>query len=206
MSDVAGLLEPLLSLVDGRNDKPYPNKQGECVSRDVLDKYRRLYRYKESPETMAIINAKHQAMEVLDLFFNFSFNEQLEQFVKNFKTTYSKAHHVVGGNPELGALLYESYDIYKNSSTNNVAMKLLRELIQSNDFFQAYPLKDVLMDLSHYEYEKMVVKSMTLLDRKFSARDNLFKRAVQAQVDTNVFFKENFKLKIFLMLLYVLSL
>lgn len=30
MSDVAGLLEPLLSLVDGRNDKPYPNKQGQC--------------------------------------------------------------------------------------------------------------------------------------------------------------------------------
>ena len=37
-------------------------------------------------------------------------------------------------------------------------------------------------DLSHYEYDVMVVKSMSLLNRYFSAHDNLFKRAVQAQV------------------------
>ena len=37
-------------------------------------------------------------------------------------------------------------------------------------------------DLSHYDYDKMVVKSMTLLNRNYSTHDNLFKRAVQAQV------------------------
>jgi hypothetical protein len=33
---------------------------GASVSRDVLDKYRKEYRYKQSPETLAIVNAKHQ--------------------------------------------------------------------------------------------------------------------------------------------------
>ena len=39
-----------------------------------------------------------------------------------------------------------------------------------------------LQDLSHYEYDQMVVKAMSLLNRYYSAHDNLFKRAVQAQV------------------------
>jgi len=37
-------------------------------------------------------------------------------------------------------------------------------------------------DLSHYEYDKMVTKSMMLLNRYYSSYDNLFTRAVQAQV------------------------
>ena len=41
---------------------------------------------------------------------------------------------------------------------------------------------DFFKDLSHYEYEKMVTKSMMLLNRYYSSYDNLFKRAVQAQV------------------------
>ena len=40
----------------------------------------------------------------------------------------------------------------------------------------------LLQDLSHYQYDKMVVKAMTLLNRNYSTHDNLFKRAVQAQV------------------------
>ena len=35
-------------------------------------------RYLESPETKAICDAKYQAMEVLDLFFNMRFNVRLE--------------------------------------------------------------------------------------------------------------------------------
>ena len=39
-----------------------------------------------------------------------------------------------------------------------------------------------LKDLSHYEYDDMVRKSMHLLNRYFSAHHSLFNRAVQAQV------------------------
>lgn len=60
MSDVTQLLKPLLSLVDGRNDKPYPNQPGVPLEKEVLDKYRREYRYKESQESKAIVDAKYQ--------------------------------------------------------------------------------------------------------------------------------------------------
>ena len=39
-----------------------------------------------------------------------------------------------------------------------------------------------LQDLSHYNYDLMVTQSMMLLDRYYSSYDNLFNRAVQAQV------------------------
>jgi len=42
----------------------------------------------------------------------------------------------------------------------------------------------MLQDLSHYEYDDMVRKSMHLLNRYYSAHHNLFTRAVQAQVTT----------------------
>ena len=44
----------------------------------MLDAYRNKTRYLESPETKAICDAKYQAMEVLDLFFNMRFNVRLE--------------------------------------------------------------------------------------------------------------------------------
>ena len=37
-------------------------------------------------------------------------------------------------------------------------------------------------DLSGYEFDKMAVKSMALLCRYHSAHENVFKRAIQAQV------------------------
>ena len=43
-------------------------------------------------------------------------------------------------------------------------------------------VSDVWQDLSHYEYDMMIVKSMALLNRFYSTHDNLFKHAVQAQV------------------------
>ncbi len=46
--------------------------------REVLESYRTKTRYLESPETKAICDAKYQAMEVLDLFFNMRFNVRLE--------------------------------------------------------------------------------------------------------------------------------
>ena len=46
----------------------------------------------------------------------------------------------------------------------------------------------IFQDLSHYEYDDMVRKSMHLLNRYYSAHHNLFRRAVQAQVSIILYF------------------
>ncbi len=51
---------------------------GMPVIPEVLDSYRSKTRYLESPETKSICDAKYQAMQVLDLFFNMRFNVRLE--------------------------------------------------------------------------------------------------------------------------------
>ena len=48
--------------------------------------------------------------------------------------------------------------------------------------FRGYDLKNILIDLAHYDYEEMVLKSMAILNRCFSSYENLLSRAVQAKV------------------------
>ena len=42
----------------------------------------------------------------------------------------------------------------------------------------------ILQDISNYQYEKMVVKSMQLLTKYYSAKTDLFTKAVQARVNS----------------------
>lgn len=76
--DIKSLLTPFLNLLDGRNDKPYEIPSGGSIPNDVLKRYRNDQRYKQSPETKAISDAKVQAIKVLDLFFNYQFNLRLK--------------------------------------------------------------------------------------------------------------------------------
>ncbi|KAL4219957.1 hypothetical protein ACF0H5_020368 [Mactra antiquata] len=178
--DIKKLLEPLMSLLDGRNDKPYPNINGK-EAEEMLVVFRKSERFKPSPETKAIVEAKIQALEVLDLFFNFIFNIRLEKFINLFKVTNHQANQV-GGFAELAPLMYESFELEQNFGVSKSGMKRLTEIFEITSFLKGYEITDILLDLSHYEYDDMVRKSMHLLNRHFSAYNNLFQRAVQAQV------------------------
>ncbi|KAI0213921.1 Inositol 1,4,5-trisphosphate receptor type 3, partial [Lamellibrachia satsuma] len=182
MDDMKQLLTPLLSLLDGRNDKLYPEAAGVPVMQAVRDHYRAEARFQQSPETKAIVDAKYQAMRVMDLFLNFQFNTRLERFIQEFKMTYVEAHHSVISHPELGSLLNETFVIEEDMSTNKAALKRMAELFHESDYFGSYHLNDILLDLSHYNYDMMIVKSMALLNRFYSTHDNLFTHAVQAQM------------------------
>ena len=63
---------------------------GVATIQDVLDAYRKKNRYLQSPETKAICDAKHQAMEVLDLFFNMRFNVRLEVSPVSQQSLYNR--------------------------------------------------------------------------------------------------------------------
>ncbi|XP_023930445.1 inositol 1,4,5-trisphosphate receptor type 3 [Lingula anatina] len=203
LSDIKKLLGPLLSLLDGTNDKPDLETTGKTVEEmKALQWYRQHGRYKENAQTKAVVDAKHQAMQVMDLFFNLRFNIRLERFVQMFKVVHKQVHGTALGSGQdtwaaLAPLLEGEFDITNDQdprvdSTMKVALRELEAMFEESAFFRyafedfeelrGKSLKDLLLDLSHYEYDKMVTQSLYLLTRYFSAHDNLFKRAVQAQV------------------------
>nr|XP_006825393.1 PREDICTED: inositol 1,4,5-trisphosphate receptor type 1-like [Saccoglossus kowalevskii] len=189
--DILNLLKPMMSLMDGRNDKPYPNSTlqgGPEVRREVLQHYRSKLRFEQSPEAKAVVDAKYMAMEVVDLFLNFRFNERLDRFIADFKHLYSHTHSIetrksmLFGGSDLQALLREDFDPeMRDKNHAKKAVSLLREMFKETAYFKGDELTEILLDLSHYKYDKMIQESMYLLNRRYSAYSNLFNRAVQAQ-------------------------
>ncbi|XP_076096104.1 inositol 1,4,5-trisphosphate-gated calcium channel ITPR3-like isoform X9 [Mytilus galloprovincialis] len=180
--DIMTLLEPMMGLIDGRNDKPYPvippGKEGE----EVLKNFRLNERYHPSQETQAVVDAKCQALEVLDLFFNFIFNVRLEKFMNTFKLTHTAANRPNLPHPELAPMLYETYDLSNQHGVSKAAVKKTKDIFYQTDYIKTYDLVSILRDLSFYQYDEMVRMSMALLNRYYSSYNHLFTRAVQAQV------------------------
>ncbi|CAC5372100.1 unnamed protein product [Mytilus coruscus] len=180
--DIMTLLEPMMGLIDGRNDKPYPvippGKEGD----EVLKNFRQHERYHPSQETQAVVDAKCQALEVLDLFFNFIFNVRLEKFMNCFKLTHTAANRPNLPHPELAPMLYETYDLSNQHGVSKAAVKKTKDIFYQTDYIKTYDLVSILRDLSFYQYDEMVRMSMALLNRYYSSYNQLFTRAVQAQV------------------------
>ncbi|PAA53235.1 hypothetical protein BOX15_Mlig016571g1 [Macrostomum lignano] len=179
-TDIKKLLKPLLDLLDGRNDKPLP----KAVTADydkVLQHYRTGDRFKQSRETKAVVDAKYEAMRVLDLLFNFRFNVRLRRFVAEFKEIHQLAQSTSSSTQDaLTALLSETYEL--NESVDSVACQRLAGILSESAYFKDFDIVQVLLDLSNYDYPKMVQMSMWLINRYHSAYNLLFKRAVLAQV------------------------
>ncbi|OWF37431.1 Inositol 1,4,5-trisphosphate receptor type 3 [Mizuhopecten yessoensis] len=184
IEDIKKLLEPLMSLLDGRNDKPYPDISGKD-GEEIVKHFRKVGRYERGQETKAIVDAKCQALEVLDLFFDFILNQRLEKFINTFKTTHTEMNApsgFFGHKVELALMLNSDFDISKQQGLVKVALKKLADIFDTTSFLKGYNLVDVLKDLTHYKYDEIIRQSLNLLDRYYSAYTDLFSRAVQAQV------------------------
>ncbi|GFR73254.1 inositol 1,4,5-trisphosphate receptor type 3-like [Elysia marginata] len=180
------LLKPLISLVDGQNDKPFPNRFQGAEAEEVITYFQKTGRFQKSEETKAIVDAKIQALEVLNLFFNFIFNLRMEKFMNMFKLTHSQASVQNMPPPELFGLLNsnDDFDVEESGLLCRTALRKLGDIFTETDFFEKKELTDILLDLSSYDYDEMIRKSMFLLNRYYSAHKTLFQRAVQAQVLT----------------------
>lgn len=75
-------------------------------------------------------------MEVLDLLFNFRFNTRLEQFVNIFKQVHQQATRAGGEMPEIGQLLYETFDIEEKPGVCRTAMRRLEEMFHNTDYLR----------------------------------------------------------------------
>lgn len=63
-------------------------------------------------------------------------------------------------------------------------MKMLRIIFEESAFFKGvgYDLVEILKYLCNYDYPEMVASCMQIINRYFSSHENLFNRAVHAQV------------------------
>jgi inositol 1,4,5-triphosphate receptor type 1 len=203
IDDIQDLLYPLLSVLDGRNDKPFKGAKEKHSA--AQEKYQEHGRFQHNPQNTAVVNAKHMAMQVLELLFNFRFNIRLERFIYQFKAANegrsdvlyrvptrhgrfglaSRSEHrtreMLGTN-ELTQLMSPHCDVLSDELLMEFANTQLEGILQESAYFEGKDLVAILKDLSDYDYDKMVVESMKLLSRYFSVHSTLFERAVQAQV------------------------
>ncbi|XP_046366515.2 inositol 1,4,5-trisphosphate receptor type 3-like isoform X5 [Haliotis rufescens] len=196
LDDVRKLLPPLLSLLDGRHDVPFPKDKdkGKGYSKESsksVAQYRNTTRFEQNQEMEAIVNAKYQAMWVLDLLLTFQRNLRLKVFVTKFK--YGELGAKQGAvkikkksQTVLEPLLYETYDPTDTSKKalkkQKDVLKELKEMFHASAIFDLDSTTAVLLDLSNYKSDKMVVKSLDILNKMYSSQNDMFKLAQRAQV------------------------
>ncbi|KAI8488683.1 hypothetical protein Bbelb_337120, partial [Branchiostoma belcheri] len=158
-ADVTMLTGPMFSLLDGRNDKPCPpNTMSAEQYKKLLQSYQETIRYRPSKKTKAIVDAK------------------LEVTLEN-----SQAAKLFTSN-ELEPMLYANYDPDEDDDAQEAVEKKLRDIAFSCTHFDLEKLKEIIMDVSNYEYDQMVVESMEVLNLYYSTFMDLFRRADQSKV------------------------
>ncbi|XP_065833160.1 inositol 1,4,5-trisphosphate-gated calcium channel ITPR1-like isoform X3 [Oscarella lobularis] len=208
MTDIKGLLRPMLTVMDGRDDFPFRNAQGEG-----LDDHVQKTRYMQCESNREVVNAKHMAMRVLDLLFNFRFNIRLERFLYEFRRVSSSDKNPVplrgmsSSRSQTSRLsLFRLSTIFFHSFAGNEYLALMKpekdcnvlankhlatfartqlEAILDDGFFsenEQSELIAILKDLSFYHYGKIVISSMHLMNQYFSATSTLFDQTIQAQI------------------------
>ncbi|XP_064627454.1 inositol 1,4,5-trisphosphate receptor type 1-like isoform X9 [Lineus longissimus] len=205
VEDVKDLLRPLLSLLDGRHDVPFPKDKDKGkggvtagvlktpktpgYSKDaskLVSKYRAGERYDVAPETKAIVDAKCRAMEVLDLLLTYQSNTRLEAFVRKFKQCEVSADFKSKNQNILLPAIYSNYNAFETKKGAIKKQKLmvreLKEMFEDSAYIDGEQITHILLDLSNYKYDKMVQQSLGLLTKFYSSKTNLFKTAVRAQV------------------------
>nr|XP_022341733.1 inositol 1,4,5-trisphosphate receptor type 2-like isoform X6 [Crassostrea virginica] len=188
MEDVKQLLTPLLSLLDGTHDVPFPKDKGKGYSKDsqkTVSQYRSTARFEQSKEAEAVVNAKYQAMEVLDFLLTFQRNLRLKAFVSKFKICEQNASRHRSA-LLMEPLMYETYNpqnqTKKALKSQKKVLKEIREMVTLSSIFDMDSTTRVLLDLSEYKYDRVVTKSLDILNKLYSSQEDMFKLADRAQI------------------------
>ncbi|XP_071092410.1 inositol 1,4,5-trisphosphate-gated calcium channel ITPR3-like isoform X4 [Haliotis cracherodii] len=189
LEDVLQLLPPLLNLLDGRHDFPFPKDKEKGYSKEAMKQvtqYQTIDRYEKHTETEAIVNAKFQVLEVLDLLLTYQRNSRLQSFMGKFKVAEQAAAVKRSGQTSLIPLLFDVYNPHettkKGLAHQKKVTKELRDMFNVSAIFDVDLLTKVLMDLSQYKYNKIITKSLNILNKVYSSKTNMFKLSSKAQV------------------------
>ncbi|CAD5116200.1 DgyrCDS5116 [Dimorphilus gyrociliatus] len=182
--DIKDLQTPLLTLLEGENDIPFPVEEAHSSeAKKLLKEYKEKMRYEKTIENSSIVEVKYQALQVLELLLNYQFQTRLKYFVALFKQA-ERGRAAKKTNVQLQTLLSPSFDPGDQSkySIQRKLTKTLREAFDKTSYFEKRQLIDVLLDLSKYNYDKLVVKSLSVLNKFFSSRTGAFQAAIDSQI------------------------
>ncbi|KAK3607291.1 hypothetical protein CHS0354_002916 [Potamilus streckersoni] len=189
-SDIEKLVEPLMRLLDSRDNVTSQNSKGieardgvQITSMEAQESEQNSQtkeRFQKSTQAKAVVEARLQAMEVLDLVFDVIFKQRLQKFIGLFREVYDKARNHQGV-PGLECLMEEPFDLDINRDVASTALRQLDEIFEETSLLKP-SVVEIFLDLSRYDYDDMVRKSMHLLNRYYSAHSGLFKKALQSQV------------------------
>ncbi|XP_055891550.1 inositol 1,4,5-trisphosphate receptor type 1-like isoform X4 [Biomphalaria glabrata] len=186
--DVGQLLPPMLSLLDGRHDFPFPKDKDKGYSKDAMKQVLQFQlsdRYEKGPETLAIVNAKFQALEVLDLLLTYQRNSRLQSFVGKFKVA-EQSVALRKPTSALTPLLYDTFNPHNQTKAalrkQRLVNKEMRDMFNLSAIFDIDLLTKILTDLSKYKYDKVITKSLNILNKVYSSKTNMFNLSFKAQI------------------------
>ncbi|WAR13356.1 ITPR1-like protein, partial [Mya arenaria] len=143
-----------------------------------IARYQQQDRYEKTPETAPIVNAKFQVLEVLDLLLTYQRNSRLqiaEQIVAAGRTQ-----------SVMMSLIFDDFDPHLQSKkamgVQKKVTRELKEMFNMSAIFDIEFLTKVLMDLSMYKYDKMIIKSLNILNKLYSSKMNMFNISSKAQI------------------------
>uniref|UniRef100_A0A2C9LFM3 Uncharacterized protein n=1 Tax=Biomphalaria glabrata TaxID=6526 RepID=A0A2C9LFM3_BIOGL len=149
-------------------------------------------RYEKGPETLAIVNAKFQALEVLDLLLTYQRNSRLQSFVGKFKVA-EQSVALRKPTSALTPLLYDTFNPHNQTKAalrkQRLVNKEMRDMFNLSAIFDIDLLTKILTDLSKYKYDKVITKSLNILNKVYSSKTNMFNLSFKAQA----FYKKRFR-------------
>ncbi|CAD5118285.1 DgyrCDS6999 [Dimorphilus gyrociliatus] len=176
--DINELMEPVLSIVSGFCDKPFAPDNRNYYSRytrGVVYEYQLYKRYEKCKETDAIVSAKIQGLELLELLLTSQFNGKVKFLIALFKDTENKIKNGAHRH-KLKPLLENSFDanqFWEKSYLRKAASDVIRKIDKQNNFLES-KLPKILLDLTKYEADDLLIKSLSVLNRFYSSKFNLF--------------------------------
>ncbi|CAC5357472.1 unnamed protein product [Mytilus coruscus] len=187
LTEINKIIKPLIAVLDGSTDVPVRKDKRKGYSRDVqklVSQYRSSGRYEPNTQTEAVVNAKYQGLQVLDFLLTFQRNLRLKTMVEKFKMIEFEQKRKIS--LRMTALMYDNYN---PRDTNKKALRQqqnilneLREMFHASDIFEKDHYTKILMDIAEYKYDKMVSKSLDILNKAYSSQSDMFKLAEKAQL------------------------
>ncbi|CAH1800294.1 unnamed protein product [Owenia fusiformis] len=194
VEEIHKLQKPLLHLLDGRHDKPFPKDKatGSGYSKEAkkaVKLYQDKDRYEADKDNRVIMEAKFQAMEVLDMIFKYQNKTRLDAFIVYFKETELSLAVKKKKHP-LSPLLFEQFDPLDTSSKMKRQQKrafgVIKDVFDKSAYFNEAQLTNILLDLANYKQDKMVTKALMMLTKFYSSKTDMFTKLTTTQVFTTL--------------------
>jgi len=151
---------PLASVVDGRNDRQFPVREGKGVKFQADEKWRHTGRFEANGENNLVVAVKLAAIACIDRLLNLCYNVRLQHVLFDFKvtlnmtgTTYERRRSTSGAKPRKGRVS-SSDDNYTPSHKFLPLLQRVMEVDAERDEDALFALTGPVREYVHHTMER----------------------------------------------------